>query len=333
MVSSRRGKVHLSRRKPSRAFETLQVSVRIFRHLRGGRAMGWARRGFSSALRWSAVGTAGVAGIAGAQAWALHARYDPLPDARGPTRGVASPKMVGGRSRAETSHSAAGEVLMKARDEAREFFELKVRPRLERLEGRTARLSSKDDPSSVSAASTSMQRMIKNKKDSSSGLTRTLRRTRRVVIVGDSLVTGVGCRMDRCDGPMLPRRLGEVLAELIGADVEWVAVGAKVRVSFSFRTVWAIGVTPCLFIQQGADLAAIRRDVVPALKRRAESHDGSSSAPHEHDSDSTHTHKPIDAVVLMCGVNDFKHALSGRTAVSFHADLVACVDEIKVSLF
>jgi hypothetical protein len=35
----------------------------------------------------------------------------------------------------------------------------------------------------------------------------------------------------------------------------------------------------------------------------------------------------------MCGVNDFKHALSGRTAVSFHADLVACVDEIKVSLF
>ena len=293
--------------------------------------MGWARRGFSSALRWSAVGTAGVAGIAGAQAWALHARYDPLPDARGPTRGVASPKIDGGRSRAETS--PAGEALMKARDEAREFFELKVRPRLERLEGRSARLSSKDDPSLVSAASTSMQRMIKNKNDSSSGLTRTLRRTRRVVIVGDSLVTGVGCRVDRCDGPMLPRRLGEVLAELIGADVEWVAVGAKVRVSFYFRTVRAIRLTSCLFIQQGADLAAIRRDVVPALKRRAESHDGSSSAPHEHDSDSTHTHKPIDAVVLMCGVNDFKHALSGRTAVSFHADLVACVDEIKVSLF
>ena len=293
--------------------------------------MGWARRGFSSALRWSAVGTAGVAGIAGAQAWALHARYDPLPDARGPTRGVASPKIDGGRSRAETS--PAGEALMKARDEAREFFELKVRPRLERLEGRTARLSSKDDPSLVSAATTSMQRMIKNKNDSSSGLTRTLRRTRRVVIVGDSLVTGVGCRVDRCDGPMLPRRLGEVLAELIGADVEWVAVGAKVRVSFYFRTARAIRLTSCLFIQQGADLAAIRRDVVPALKRRAESHDGSSSAPHEHDSDSTHTHKPIDAVVLMCGVNDFKHALSGRTAVSFHADLVACVDEIKVSLF
>lgn len=298
--------------------------------------MGWARRGFSSALRWSAVGTAGVAGIAGAQAWALHARYDPLPDARGPTRGVASPQI--GRSRAETSspHSAAGEVLMKARDEAREFFELKVRPRLERLEGRTARLSSKDDPSLVSAASTSMQRMIKNKNDSSSGLTRTLRRTRRVVIVGDSLVTGVGCRVDRCDGPMLPRRLGEVLAELIGADVEWVAVGAKVRASFYFRTVRAIRLTQCFYpTQQGADLAAIRRDVVPALKRRAESHDGSSSssAPHEHDdSGSTHTHKPIDAVVLMCGVNDFKHALSGRTAVSFHADLVACVDEVSLFL-
>ena len=215
-------------------------------------ASGWARRGFSSALRWSAVGTAGVAGIAGAQAWALHARYDPLPDARGPTRGVASPKI--GRSRAETSspHSAAGEALMKARDEAREFFELKVRPRLERLEGRTSRLSSKDDHSLVSAASTSMQRMIKNKNDSSSGLTQTLRRTRRVVIVGDSLVTGVGCRVDRCDGPMLPRRLGEVLAELIGADVEWVAVGAKVRASFYFHTVRAISrMTSCLFNSTG----------------------------------------------------------------------------------
>ena len=138
---------------------------------------------------------------------------------------------------------------MKARDEAREFFELKVRPRLERLEGRTARLSSKDDPSLVSAASTSMQRMIKNKNDSSSGLTRTLRRTRRVVIVGDSLVTGVGCRVDRCDGPMLPRRLGEVLAELIGADVEWVAVGAKVRASFYFRTVRAIRIDVVFIIQ------------------------------------------------------------------------------------
>ena len=48
----------------------------------------WGRRGFSSALRWTAVTTAGVAGIAGVQALALHARYDPLPDARGPTRHV-----------------------------------------------------------------------------------------------------------------------------------------------------------------------------------------------------------------------------------------------------
>ena len=84
----------------------------------------WGRRGFSSALRWTAVTTAGVAGIAGVQALALHARYDPLPDARGPTRGVASPN---GRSRTDRVHGApslaAREALMKARDEAREFFE------------------------------------------------------------------------------------------------------------------------------------------------------------------------------------------------------------------
>ena len=67
---------------------------------------------------------------------ALHARYDPLPDARGPTRGVASPH---GRSRTDRVHGApplaAREALMKARDEAREFFETKVRPRLGAIPG------------------------------------------------------------------------------------------------------------------------------------------------------------------------------------------------------
>lgn len=34
----------------------------------------------------------------------------------------------------------------------------------------------------------------------------------------------------------------------------------------------------------------------------------------------------------MCGVNDFKHALTGRAPSTFHADLIQCVDEIKRAL-
>ena len=128
---------------------------------------------------------------------------------------------------------------MKARDEAREFFETKVRPRLGAIPGAAG--GARDAPG-TSTVATKTSEMSDDDGDRSGRKRRPLR---RVVVVGDSLVTGVGCRMDRCDGPTLPRRLGEALADAIGADVEWVAVGAK-----------------------GADLAAIRRDVIPSLGAR-----------------------------------------------------------------
>ena len=37
----------------------------------------------------------------------------------------------------------------------------------------------------------------------------------------------------------------------------------------------------------------------------------------------------IDAVVLMCGVNDFKYVLKGRTPSVFHRQLREVVDEIR----
>ena len=232
---------------------------------------------------------------------ALHARYDPLPDARGPTRGVASPH---GRSRTDRVHGApplaAREALMKARDEAREFFETKVRPRLGAIPGAAG--GARDAPG-TSTVATKTSEMSDDDGDRSGRKRRPLR---RVVVVGDSLVTGVGCRMDRCDGPTLPRRLGEALADAIGADVEWVAVGAK-----------------------GADLAAIRRDVIPSLGSRRRRRDDDD----ERRSSSSSSSSRIDAVVLMCGVNDFKHALTGRQSpAAFHADLIRCVDDIKRAL-
>ena len=44
------------------------------------------------------------------------------------------------------------------------------------------------------------------------------------------------------------------------------------------------------------------------------------------------THHPYgaDAVVLMCGVNDAKRCLAGRTAAAFHDELEHLVREIRV---
>lgn len=54
-----------------------------------------AGRGLRRALR-AAVGFAGgIGAVAGAQAALLHARYEALPDARGPREGIAVPSAMG----------------------------------------------------------------------------------------------------------------------------------------------------------------------------------------------------------------------------------------------
>ena len=49
---------------------------------------------FRRAARWTAASTLGVGALAGAQAFACHAWYEALPDATGPTSGVAIPRTV-----------------------------------------------------------------------------------------------------------------------------------------------------------------------------------------------------------------------------------------------
>jgi hypothetical protein len=67
-----------------------------------------------------------------------------------------------------------------------------------------------------------------------------------VIVLGDSLVTGVGCSVaSAARGPVLPRIIAERLASLLGVDVEWIALGV------------------C-----GADVDTIRREVLPELERK-----------------------------------------------------------------
>lgn len=70
-------------------------------------------------LRLSAITTGGVAAVSGAQAFSLHARYQALPDARGPREGVAVPSTIA-NAVAEWSTPPLAR-------EAREFFEREVR--------------------------------------------------------------------------------------------------------------------------------------------------------------------------------------------------------------
>ncbi|CEM01818.1 unnamed protein product [Vitrella brassicaformis CCMP3155] len=48
---------------------------------------------------------------------------------------------------------------------------------------------------------------------------------KRILFVGDSLVTGVGCEPERREGPMLPRAVSRFLAHRLKTEVEWKALG------------------------------------------------------------------------------------------------------------
>jgi lysophospholipase L1-like esterase len=107
----------------------------------------------------------------------------------------------------------------------------------------------------------------------------------RVLILGDSLVSGVGSDIERA--PPLPERLAQVLAERLGRPVSWKAVGIT-----------------------GADVATLREAVLPAAKADA-------------------IVEPPAVVVLLCGLNDFKRLLRGRTPAAFREELRGFLSDLR----
>ena len=160
-----------------------------------------------------------------------------------------------------------------------------------------------------------------------------------MVVIGDSLATGVGASDDaRGFGPVLPRVLAERLAELTGLTVEWRSFGKK-----------------------AADVRAIREEVVPlaraahrgeslrvetdaarfffpsrvkkSVAEMAEIASGETEPkpkPKLGASVRRSTSRPPDVVVLLCGVNDFKHAFfRGRTPEAFRRELRSAVRDVR----
>ena len=93
-------------------------------------------------------------------------------------------------------------------------------------------------------------------------------RPKNIVFMGDSVVKGVGCRRVG-EGPTLPRHVAEVVAEQLGAEVGWRALG-----------------------ETGADIRMLREQFIPLLRREVER--------------CAQSGERVDAVVVVCGLNDIK---------------------------
>ena len=199
----------------------------------------------SRALRIGAGATLGLAAAGGAQGLYLMRQYQPLPEAQGERRGVAAFVSDLKEKRSEAAAVAAAAAAKAAACVSQ------TQRRLSHGHGR----ASSPTPSERAPC------------------------RKNILFVGDSLVTGVGCRQDAgARGPALPRCVAEFLARALRVDVQWVAIG-----------------------QTGADVAGLNLllPAVGAEVRRAQDRGGQ-----------------IDMVVVLCGLNDFKHAYTSlrRTA-------------------
>ena len=170
---------------------------------------------------------------------------------------------------------------------------------------------------------------------------RSRRRRRRLVafVAGDSTACGVGCasayetptkteserddddekvegvrraregggeepggRRERFLGPTLARAFAARASERLRADVEWRALGFK-----------------------GADVRGLRDKLIPALREAMRGDDGDEGAV---DGSVTRGTTP-DAVVIMCGINDAKRVVVGRTSANFRSELRQLVEEVR----
>ena len=294
---------------------------------------------FRRAVRWTAASTLGVGALAGAQAFACHAWYESPPDATGPTRGVAIPRTVvhdvaEWREGGAVGQGARGLAAM--RNAGRALLQSRVASSGEAILGSSgSRRASRATPTRFSSIQSSSVRHTLGdvstddfsnvNKDASTDTPDTHdtpdtrggvwskgfdenrrqsdekppseKRSLLVYALGDSLVTGAGASdAARGFGPPLPRVFAEVLADATGRVVEWRAFGKK-----------------------AADVKRIREEVVPAA-RAAFLEEGKKT-----------TEKPPDVILILCGVNDLKHAFSGRTPEAFRRELRSAVLETRAA--
>lgn len=247
----------------------------------------------SKPIKKSYVGmVAGLASTVGlGQAMFLKATYQSPPDARGPRSGVERPVA---RLNTQTLSSSEGHVtrILTASEGAR------VSHHAGAAGASISTQSAVND--AVDAAVESVRAQLGNI-DLSPTVekhgTETVTKRKRILIIGDSLVAGVGGLSSfedgPSDGPALPRQVARYLSEMLDVDVQWNALSLS-----------------------GGDVRMLKRKIVPMLTREKE----------------RGTIGDISAVVLVTGVNDWKRISPIRTANKFREDLAEFVIKIREQL-
>lgn len=293
-----------------------------------------AARAMSKPLRKSYVGmVAGLASTVGlGQAMFLKATYQSPPDARGPRSGVERPhpedadaltSAEGHVTRVQPHPEAAaiagvqmrGPALAAASNDAASVAAIGAPPAASAgvdAAGRAALASAADRASPrKSAAGASVPptsklpalppvKGIANASRGAAAATAAAQQAQRAVqrqrilIIGDSLVSGVGGESSfdngPSDGPALPRQVARYLSEMLRVDVQWNAMSLT-----------------------GGDVRMLRRKIIPMLARERE----------------RGTIGHISAVVVVTGVNDWKRMSPFRTASKFRDDLKEFIEAIR----
>lgn len=231
----------------------------------------------SKPIKKSYVGmVAGLASTVGlGQAMFLKATYQSPPDARGPRSGVERPRL-------DTLSSAEGHVTRiipvagssGASHAAQSAVNAAVDAAVESVRGQIREVD--------------LEPVVEVRGE------QVVTKHRRILIIGDSLVSGVGGLSSfddgPSDGPALPRQVARYLSEMLNVDVQWNAMSLT-----------------------GGDVRMLKRKIVPMLTREKE----------------RGTIGDISAVIVVTGVNDWKRISPIRTANKFREDLEEFITKIR----
>ena len=135
----------------------------------------------------------------------------------------------------------------------------------------------------------------------------------KLIVVGDSLVCGVGCdndpnRSSSSKSPVLPVVLARVLSMAMRADVEWISQG-----------------------QVGATVADVRNIIIPEIKQKLQNSIEVSNV-NDINNRTNNTNTEV-YVVVICGLNDWKTLLEnfpfGNGPVYYRNELASLISDIR----
>lgn len=261
----------------------------------------------SRVVRASLGASAGVCCAAGAQGFYLASQYSPLEPPRGPLTGIAACKEAMAkplrRLRSGFVHSAAAAAALPPHNSVADREQRRPEPhacqpqasQVPEQHGQAAPGSTA--PGSISTGVEHEEQPSLGNGWLQSGRPWQPRPRKNILFVGDSLVVGVGCSPHEAQGPALPRKCAEFLANALKVDVQWTAIG-----------------------ETGADVRGLNL-LLPAVGREVKAAQARGGT--------------VDMVVVVVGLNDFKKAYQSlpmgslrRTAIGFKSELDAFVSAL-----